>query len=279
MELKKVPLMYCGNNRAFDGMMISLLSVIKYVKLPLEVFVLTMDLRDMNEKYVPVSQAQASFLEKIIRRVNDESRIHLVDVTSDFKRELEGSPNLATNYGPYALARLFADLVPEIPDTILYLDTDTICHGDLTLVFETDMNGYEYAAAIDYLGKFFLHYNYQNSGVLLLNMRLIRESGFLVRVRDWCRTKKMFFPDQTALNRVVRKKKFFPTRFNEQRMLHKNTVIRHFSKTIRLFPFYHVINIKPWEIERMHSVYKIHAYDDILDEYVSLKNDYKKLSV
>ena len=51
MELKKVPLMYCGNDRAFDGMMISLLSVIKYVKLPLEVFVLTMDLRDMNEKY------------------------------------------------------------------------------------------------------------------------------------------------------------------------------------------------------------------------------------
>lgn len=271
MKLEKVPLMYCGNVKVFDGMLISLLSIIKYVKLPLDVYVLTMDLQDMNEKYIPVNHAQVGFLEGIIRKVNDQSRIHLVDVTDVFKKEMEGSPNLATNYGPYTLARLFADFVPDIPDILLYMDTDTIAHGDITEVFETDIYGYEYAAAIDYLGKFFLFPTYQNAGVLLLNMKLIKENGFFGRVREWCRTKKMFFPDQTALNRLVPKKKFFSTRFNEQRMLHKNTVIQHFSKSIRLLPFYHTINIKPWEIERMHSIYKIHAYDDILEEYLEYK--------
>ena len=273
-----LPIMYCGNDKVFDGMLISLLSVTKHCKEPLDVYVLTMDLRELNEKYCPVEKAHIDFLEKQIKKVNAESRIHLCDLTEPFKKEMSDCPNLQTNYGPYTLARLFADYIEDIPSLILYMDTDTIAHDDISSVFQTDMAGYEYAAAIDYLGKFFLHYDYQNAGVLLLNMALIKQNGFFARVREYCRTHKMYFPDQTALNRVVTKKKFFSTRYNEQRMLHKNTVIQHFSKSIRLWPFYHTINIKPWEIERMHNIYKIHEYDDVLEEYVVLKKEFEKRS-
>jgi hypothetical protein len=77
----------------------------------------------------------------------------------------------------------------------------------------------------------------------------------------------MYFPDQTALNLSAKKKKFFSSRFNDQRKFHKDTVIQHFSKSIRWWPIFHTVNVKPWNIEQMHSVYKIHAYDDILSDY------------
>lgn len=271
-----IPVMYCGNDKVFDGMLISLLSATKYCKEPLDVFILTMDLQDLNKNYTPVREEHRAFLEETIKKVNPESRVRLYDLSKPFMDEMKDCPSLQTNYGPYTFARLFADYIEEIPSLILYMDTDTICHGNIAEAFKTDMSNYEFAAAIDYLGKFFLHYDYQNAGVLLLNMALIKQNKFFDRVREYCRTHKMFFPDQTALNRVVKNKKFLSTRFNEQRLLHKNTVIQHFSKSIRLWPFYHTVNIKPWQIDKMHSVYKIHAYDDILEEYVKLKKVFEE---
>jgi Lipopolysaccharide biosynthesis proteins, LPS:glycosyltransferases len=266
-----IPILYCGNENVFDGMLISLLSITKYTKTPLSVFVLTMDLTDMNEKWRPVRREQTDYLEKVIQSVNPDSTIRLEDVTDLFRVQMSGSPNLDTSYGPYTLVRLFADEVPGIPGTILYLDTDTIAHDDITPVFLTDMTGCEYAAAIDYLGKIFIRWDYQNAGVLLLNMAFAKQNGFFARARECCRTEKMAFPDQTAMNKCRTGKKFLPSKYNEQRRLHKNTVIQHFCKSIRLFPFYRTVNVKPWEIERMHEVYHIHEYDDILKKYTACK--------
>ena len=44
-----INLMFCGNYKVIDGMIISLLSIVKYCKKPLNIFVLTMDLQEMNE--------------------------------------------------------------------------------------------------------------------------------------------------------------------------------------------------------------------------------------
>lgn len=266
-----IPIMYCGNDGVFDGMLISLLSVIKYTKDSLCVHVLTMDLTEMNPKYKAITLKQVKYLESMIQEVNKESKIFLDDVSEYFKKDMKDCPNLETSYGPYTIARLFADYIPNMPDIILYMDTDTVAHGDISSVFETNMDGYEYAAAIDYLGKIFIHYNYQNAGVLLLNMALIKQNGFFARTREYCRTKKMFFPDQTALNRMVKRKKFISSRYNDQRRLHKDTVIQHFCKSIRWFPFFHTINIKPWNVEQMHNIYKNFEYDDILNDYLKRK--------
>ena len=170
---------------------------------------------------------------------------------------------------------LFADKIPNIPSRILYLDTDTIMHGDISPVFETDIENYEFGAAIDFLGKFFIRYNYQNAGVLLLNMDKIRETGLFEKARNLVRRKKMAFPDQDALNKLVLKKKFISTKYNEQRMLHKKTVVHHFCKSIRWFPFFHTVNIKPWEVEKVKKVYKLHCYDDVLAEYQTRINNLK----
>ena len=33
------------------------------------------------------------------------------------------------------------------------------------------------------------------------------------------------------------------------------------------------LNIKPWHIEGIHEIYKIHDFDDILEEYKQLKGE------
>lgn len=127
------------------------------------------------------------------------------------------------------------------------------------------------AGVIDYLGKWFIDIHYMNAGILYLNMKKIRETGLFENARKMCAERKMWFPDQTALNKLVKKKLFLPTKYNEQRRLRKDTIIQHFCKSIRLFPYFHTINIKPWEVEKVRSVYKITAYDDVLDDYCNRK--------
>ncbi|AEE15925.1 glycosyltransferase family 8 protein [Treponema brennaborense] len=273
-----VNLLYCGNDNIFDGMLISLLSITKHTKSPLHVYALTMDLTDMNGAYRPLSAAQIAYLEDMIKTVHSESFIKLIDVTAAFKAEMTDSPNMSTDYTPYTLTRLFADTLTDLPPRLLYLDTDTVANADIEPIFETDIDDYEFAAVRDYLGKVFIRYDYQNAGVLYLNMDKIRETGLFAKARERCRMHKMWFPDQSALNLLVCKKKFLPRKYNEQRKLKKDTVIQHFSKSIRWFPFYHTVNIKPWEVEKVRTVYKLHAYDDVLDEYLTRVRMYKQSS-
>lgn len=60
-------------------------------------------------------------------------------------------------------------------------------------------------------------------------------------------------------------------RINEQKRVKENTLIRHFSNQIRLFPKFHLLSVKPWDIERLHTIYKCHDFDDILLQYQTIK--------
>ena len=66
--------------------------------------------------------------------------------------------------------------------------------------------------SLDYYGKWFfknkkIKFNYINSGVLLLNLKKIRETKLLKRARQMCQNKKMFMPDQSSLNKLSLSKK------------------------------------------------------------------------
>ena len=57
-----INLLYGGNDKAFDGLMISLLSASKNTKETLRVYVLTMDLSDIDKKYQPLNENHRKFL-------------------------------------------------------------------------------------------------------------------------------------------------------------------------------------------------------------------------
>ena len=116
---------------------------------------------------------------------------------------------------------------------------------------------------------------YCNSGVLLLNLKMIRETGLFERLRRRVRTKKMNFPDQTAIAFLCKTKKELPRRFNEQRKIRKNTVIKHFVGFFQWYgPVFVQRVVKPTEVERVHKVMKIHEFDDVYEKYNRLAAEY-----
>lgn len=268
-----INILYCGNSGVFDGMLLSVLSVAKYTKHPVHVFILTMDLTDFDAKFTPISDKQAAHIEKILKGHWEQNELTLIDGTEMFKEKMQNCVNMGSSYTPYTLLRLILDELPDIPEKIIYMDTDTMAHGDVAELFDIDVSEYEFAGVVDYLGKFFIKRDYINAGVLLLNLKKIKETGLFAVARKACCEKKMAFPDQDAINHNVTYKLIIDTKFNSQRRLCDDTVIQHFSKSIRWFPFFHTINVKPWQIDDVHKRLKIFAYDDIFEEFMRCKKE------
>lgn len=256
-----------GNNFVSKGLLVVITSILKNVKDDVTIYFLTMDLSDVNKNYLPIKEENVSFFNKLLKSHSKESSLKVIDCTDDFKNIMQGKKNINGGYTPYALIRLFADLKEEIPDKVIYLDTDIIIAKDIKELFEIDISDYMFAGCLDYYGRFWIRRNYVNSGVLLFNMKRIKEEGFFSKCRDYVKKVPSILADQDALNNLTNKKLYLDDKYNEQaRHPKKDTVIKHFSKQINYIPTY-TINIKPWNVEKVHSRYKIYEYDDILYEY------------
>ena len=79
-----------------------------------------MDYQEIKENFICITPKQAEFLDEIVKKVNPNSKVVLMDVTSLFKQLLSGK-NQNNDYTPYTLIRLLTDKL-ELPDKILYLD-------------------------------------------------------------------------------------------------------------------------------------------------------------
>ena len=173
------------------------------------------------------------------------------------------------------MLRLFLDELPGMPDKIIYLDIDTMCVSDIAQLYDIDISACEYAAALDYMGKFWINKHYCNSGVLLLNLQKIRETGLFRKCRELICVKKMAMPDQSALHRCATSRMELPMRFNEQRTIKPDTVVKHFNKGIKWYLFIpRVYNYKQWQRDKVQNRLKIHDFDDIYAEYDRLAEKY-----
>lgn len=259
----------------FDGILIASLSILKHTKSPIHCFIMTMDLTDQNPDYSPISDKQIEYFDQLYKSVNTESLVTKLDATTKFLEQFNSSPNKENFYTPFAFLRLFADQF-NLPEKVLYLDTDVVANDDISKLFNIDISNYELAWVKDYYGRVFINPKYCNSGVMLWNMTVLNQTKLLNRALKLCSTKKMFLADQTAINKLVKNALVLPRKFNEQKKIKADTVIRHFSMTIKFFPLITRQNIKPWNVSKVHSVLKIHQFDDILANYLARKEDIKK---
>ncbi|MCR4934789.1 MAG: hypothetical protein K6A29_11375 [Lachnospiraceae bacterium] len=270
-------LLFSGNDYVFDGIMTCLLSVFKRTKSkePFNVYVLTMDVSHLKKEYVPISKEKTDYLDAISKKYNKENKVHRLDVTDIYMKEFSKCPNEQCYCSPYTLLRLFIDMIDEIPDKILYLDADIMFNREIELLYDTDIEGYEYAAARDHYGKYLINPNYINAGVLLFNMKMCKETGLFKKARALIKEKKLLFADQDAIYRSTTKKKMLPQRFNDQKFLHKHTVVRHFSKRLFYLPYPHTDNIKQWHVTKIHKVFGYDQFDDCLYEYIYLRRKFE----
>ncbi len=272
-------ILYCGDKNIEDGLIISVLSILKQCKRKICVYVLTMESEEGELSLKPVSDKTIGYLDEVVKKHNPDGFVKKIDTTSLFYTE-KPSANLKTRFTPCCMLRLYADQIEELPDKILYLDNDVICRSDISEFYDYDISSYELAGVLDYYGSWFFRNNifkrdYINSGVLLLNLKKIRQTGLFNKCRQRCRSTEMFMPDQSAINKLAVNKKIMPRRFNEQRHLRKDTVMQHFTTSFRFFPWFRTVCVKPWDIDRMHSVLKLHEYDELLNEYQHILADIK----
>lgn len=265
-------LLYCGDKNIEDGLLISVLSLLRQANGQLHIYVLT--IRDRDEKHEPVSDETAAFLDDLVKQHGRDNFVKKLDITELFYADMP-SANMETRFTPYCMLRLYADEVKELPDRLLYLDNDVVCRRDPGTFYSQDMDGCEAAGVLDYYGGWFFRKkfwkrDYLNSGVLLLNLKEIRASGLFEKCRQMCRDKQMFMPDQSAINKLAVHKKICPRCYNEQRKLKDDTVFQHFTTSFRFFPWVHTLTVKPWQVGEIHDKLKLHEYDDILTEYTRL---------
>ncbi|MBO4726436.1 MAG: hypothetical protein J5598_02435 [Clostridia bacterium] len=270
-----INLLFAGNYKMYDGILLCLLSMSKYTKEPLNVYVMTADMTETNPEYRPLTAESCATLEKVLKGKNPANQFHRVEMGHEFNdwvASIEHDAYDRFHYTPFALLRLFLEKIPNLPDKLLYLDTDMMINGNIAELFNEDLTGYEMGVVLDRYGKFFINRHYFNSGMLLMNLPKMRETNLLEKTKEMCRTKKLYLSDQSALNRCSVSVKYLPRKFNEQGDLRADTVVQHFSKRFTVFPYFHFSNVKPWQVEQVHKIRKNHAYDDIYEEYLKIKN-------
>ena len=270
-------ILLCGNERVFDGALTELISITNKTKDPVNCYIFTMNLSRVKPEYIAIKDEQIKFLDEVIKAKNQENTVRKIDVTEIYEKEFGYCKNENAYCTPYTLLRLLADLIPEIPDKILYLDIDMMAGDDISKLYNIDVSEYEYAAVKEKYGSLLLYPDYINAGMLLLNMKKIKETKLLEKARDLIKNKKMLFADQDAIYHSTTKKLLLPRIYNEQSKFNKkDTVICHFCKRLLLWPYPHTENFKQWQIEEIHKVLKCHAFDEDLNEYVKLKKKYEE---
>ncbi len=272
-----INILLCGNQKVFDGALTELISITNKTKETIKCYIFTMDVSRIKPEYTCITDEQIKFLNKVVKAKKQENEVIKLDITNLYEEEFGKCKNETAYCTPYTLLRLLADLVPEMPDKILYLDIDMMAGDDISKLYNIDVSEYEYAAVREKYGSIFIWPDYINAGMLLLNMKKIKETGLLEKARDLIKTKKMLFADQDAIYRSTTKKLLLPRIYNEQSKFNKkDTVICHFCKRLLLLPYPRTENYKQWHIEKVHKVLKCYAFDKDLEEYVKLKEEYEK---
>ena len=174
-----INLLLCGNKKVFDGALTELISITNRTKESINCYIFTMDASRIKPEYVPIENKQIDFLNKVIQKKNKENKVTKVDVTNLYEQEFLNCKNESAYCTPYTLLRLLADMVPNIPDKLLYLDIDMMIGDDLSKLYNIDVSEYEYAAVKEKYGSIFIRPDYINAGMLLMNMKKIKETKLL----------------------------------------------------------------------------------------------------
>lgn len=167
-------ILFCGDAHMTDGVLLDTLSLMRTTREPLHIFVLTATLTVNELRYKPFPVATAATMTQLMTKENPVQLYSRIDITNLFE---DNPPREYSNtmFTPYCMLRLYADLVPQLPDRMLYLDTDDFCRRPFAAFYHESMTGVDIAGALDQVGQWWLllrlmWFDYRLSGVLLMNL-------------------------------------------------------------------------------------------------------------
>lgn len=111
-----------------------------------------------------------------------------------------GGPNYSGRYTYMALMKAAVSKIFPDAEKVLVLDVDTIVNGDLSPLWEIDLNCSYYAAATEPRMSKIVGYTYSNVGVVMLNLDYLRETHMEDDIIHELNTHYHPFPEQDVFN-------------------------------------------------------------------------------
>lgn len=206
-------IVYCANKTLYDKLPTALNSLFKY------------NYNDISKVYLIIEDDNISYI--------NDPKIEFINILKTKLDIIQDNFNCISQFTYMALARCYLTKILK-EDKILYLDVDTVVTGSIQELWNTSINNVCLAGTPE-------REQYLNSGVLLMNLGLIRsrkEDDNLIRLIKICRFQ---YPDQDAINIVFHDSmKFLDYKWNRcgkpNRAYSEPYVIRHFAGIV-----------KPWQ--------------------------------
>lgn len=157
---------------------------------------------------------------------------------------LQNAP-ITKRYPKTIYYRIFAaKLLPKNIDKILYLDPDIIINGNLKKIYDIDLKDNYFAGTTNVKG-FLRKFNeiknsapkgavYLNTGVLLMNLKLLREKDTYINILDYIEQKKnvLTLPDQDIISAF----------YGDKVITLDNKIYNLSDRTIKIHNFYNPNN-------------------------------------
>jgi lipopolysaccharide biosynthesis glycosyltransferase len=172
-------------------------------------------------------------------------------------------------------------LIPELlanEDIVLYLDCDIIVNKNIDEIFIMDIDEYKYCAVFDKgaseksLLPDYIKRKYINSGVLLMNLKKLREDDSFSKMMDLYgkHHNLIIYPDQCLINLYASNEiKLIDEKFNRQIIIHDTPKEAWNSFLQKTIIFHFITGTKPW-----HKHARLHI-SDFWWSYAHLLNNKK----
>lgn len=218
---------------------------------------------------------------KYLSKIRDKFDVEIVvlNVKNKISKYFTNSHNTNTVYTDYAYAKL---LVSEISyeDKVLYLDTDIIIRGDISSIWDFELDNYYAAGVMDNGGHLGNHKQslgitgkYINTGVILYNCKKIREESLVEKFFNIINEKDLIYPDQDAFNMVCSDKLLYISSMYNFAMNNAFNVTRYvFDKRFRKVIHYTGSKID-WVADKYYSEEWYVEYNSFYDDIVNSKKN------
>lgn len=173
-----------------------------YIHLATELYAL-FKYNNVKKVYLFIEDDEISYLK--------DSSVEFINVNNIPEYITTGSPNYNTKYSKMSYIRCFFSKVLN-ENKILYIDADAIVVDDLKELWNIELND-KALAGVKEAGEWSKHLGidgmddkYINSGVLLMNLDLIRKEKLDDKMIDLLNKNFYYFPDQDVINIVCKDK-------------------------------------------------------------------------
>jgi len=278
MSNNVIQIVYACNDKIWEGLYLSILSVARRTKRPVHFYLLTADLSEVSPLYVPITKEHEKLIKDMVKDFNPQNEFIVVDCKKAYYEYMEDNKIKKNFHTPFTGFRLLLEKIKIFNGKVLYLDVDTMANDDIAVAYDVEMGNNEMCVVHDIAMHRKNNHKYFNAGVILFNMDVIYQTHLLDKAFKYLIENKPLYHDQDSLNYSWTNIMFFPqpeTRFNYQKTkVKKDTVIKHFISARRLIPWH--FGIKQWHINRVQKILHIHNWDEDYKYFLEKTSQNKK---